>query len=288
MRQVMKPMAQTETRAQNRHDGSPSGQRERRRSSSRFRISLAISALLHVLLVFLYPLFVNRFVPDAAPPFFVVERTQPEGTRLVLIREVVEEALEPEAEPEEEEEEPVPVEEPVTPGPEVEAEPPAAEPDPWELWTPAERLRPNEETAKLWAPVDRELTDLTPEERIQAEVEVLVHMWNDSVAAAVAAASDATDWTHTDESGNKWGVSPGKLHLGKITLPLPFYFGPANGVQRDELARRAAELRDIEQGAALGAVRETVRDRAKAMRERRDAERAAERGEVADTTRSRR
>jgi len=286
MRQVMKPMAQTETRPQDRQDGSPSGRRERYRSSSRFRISLVISALIHVLLVLIYPLWM-QLVPAAAPPFFVAERTRPEGTRLVLIREVVEQAEEAEPEPEEEEE-PVQVEEPETPGPEEEEEPPSEEPDPWELWTPAERLRPNEETARLWAPVDRELTDLTPEERIQAEVETLVHMWNDSVAAAVAARSGATDWTHTDESGNKWGVSPGKLHLGKITLPLPFYFGPANGVQRDELARRAAELRDIEQGASLGAVRETIKERAKAIRDRRDAERAAERGEVADTTRSRR
>ena len=55
--------------------------------------------------------------------------------------------------------------------------------------------------------------------RFLARLEVL----NDSAAAAAEAAAEATDWTYTDEEGRRWGISPGKLHLGDLTLPLPSF-----------------------------------------------------------------
>ncbi len=197
---------------------------------------------------------------------------------MIALREVDEDLIDIEPQPE--------------PFPEVIRDEAPAQPGPEELtpdveipedYTPAERLRPTEETARLWAPVDRSLTDLTPEERLQLEIELSIDAWNDSVGAEIESARAATDWTTTDAAGNRWGVSPGKLHLGKVTLPLPFYFGPSNGVQRDEMAKRAYELGDIERGATSGAVRETLEERARGIRERRDAERAQERGEANGT-----
>lgn len=268
-------MARTDVGTTEQPDGLPDEVPERRtRRSPIVAVSLFISALVHLALLFFYPMWVTYVAPEAGPPLpprFV----RPEGTEVIVIREVVEDVIDLEPQPE-----PFPEvrreEAPVRPGPEdvvPEVEIP-------EDYTPAERLRPTEETARLWAPVDRSLTDLTPEERFQLELELSIDAWNDSVAAEIDAARAATDWTTTDADGNRWGISPGKLHLGKVTLPLPIYFGPSNGVQRDELAKRAYELGDIERGASSGAVRETLKERAKAIRERRDAERAQEQGEV--------
>jgi hypothetical protein len=271
----MRSMAQTEAGTAERPEGLPDEVQERRRRRSPvLAISLFVSVLIHLALLLFYPLWVSYVAPEAGPPLpprFV----RPEGTEVILIREVAEDVIDLEPQPE-----PFPEvtreELPQRPGPEVVT----PEVEIVEDYTPAERLRPTEETARLWAPVDRELTDLTPEERLQLEIEISIDAWNDSVAAEIDAARAATDWTTTDASGNRWGISPGKLHLGKVTLPLPIYFGPSNGVQRDELAKRAYELGDIERGASSGAVRETLKERAKAIRQRRDAERAQDGGEV--------
>lgn len=261
------------------------GERERRRRSPVLAVAMAISALIHALLIFLYPLWVQRLQPGSptVPPSPAV-RIQ--GTELIHIVEVPPGA-EPAAEEEEEEEEEQPAE--VTaPSPVPERATPVVTPTEPEgpRGTPAERLRPNRENSRLWAPVDEDLAELTPEERLQIEIEMELQRWNDSVAAAAAAAAGATDWTHTDSEGNRWGISPGKLHLGKITLPLPIYFGPANGIERDRLAREAYELSDIERGASTGAVRESMKERAQAIRKRKDAERAARMREEGDTIRS--
>ncbi len=288
-------MAETETGTAERPEVPPGSEWERRRRSPVLALSLLISALVHLLLVMVYPVWMERTVPDSVPPV-PPQLVRPQGTEIVAIREVAEAAVDTEPEPEPEEEpEPEVVPEEDEPEPDVGI--PDREAD--EL-TPAEELRPNEENSRLWAPVDRTLTDLTPEERFQLEIEAAIEAWNDTVAAAGERARAATDWTHTDADGNRWGVSPGKLHLGKVTLPLPFYFGPSNGYERDELAKRAFELRDIDRAASQGAVRESMKERAQAIRERMDAERAAEQaaeramggegqeGEPPDTTRSRR
>lgn len=260
-------------------------ERERQQRSPALAVGLVLSALIHALLIVLYPLWMQRLSPGA-PSSVPRDAIVVQGTEVVTVVEVEEEPDPVIEEEVEDEEEPEPEREP---GPDRDRAVPVPVPDaPDELpsGTPAERLRPNRENSRLWAPVDEELAELTPEERLQIEIEVQIQAWNDSVAAAAAAAAGATDWTHTDAQGNRWGISPGKLHLGKITLPLPIYFGPANGIERDRLAREAYELGDIERGAATGAVRESMKERAKAIRERMDAERAARMREEPDTTRS--
>ena len=83
------------------------------------------------------------------------------------------------------------------------------------------------------------------------------------------------DWTRTDEDGKRWGVSPGKIHLGDVTIPFPYSFSapPAN---RDQVGRRVWEWDEIESGAVAGAVRANWKDRAAAIRARKEAERAIE------------
>ncbi|CAN5822868.1 hypothetical protein BH23GEM6_BH23GEM6_26650 [soil metagenome] len=43
----------------------------------------------------------------------------------------------------------------------------------------------------------------------------------------------STDRTRTDASGRRWGASPGKIHLGGVTLPAPTLTPPPG--QRDEI-----------------------------------------------------
>ena len=106
--------------------------------------------------------------------------------------------------------------------------------------------------------------------------------WADSVAIAVAAEYALTDWTRTDDQGRRWGISPGQLHLGSLTLPLPFYFS-GNSIQREQAARRAWETQDILNGTNAQAVRASWRERAEAIRRRQNRDRD-ENSIVSDTT----
>jgi hypothetical protein len=141
--------------------------------------------------------------------------------------------------------------------------------------TAAERLRPHLSDGRIWAPLDAELNALTLEQRLELGLAGDIADWQDSVAVAEAAERALTDWTRTDAQGRRWGVSEGKLHLGDITLPLPFSFGTPVG-RRDEFLRRQWEWEEIQGGAASGLMRDSWKERAKAIRERRDRERAAE------------
>ena len=137
----------------------------------------------------------------------------------------------------------------------------------------AERLRPHPKDERIWRPPDPALTRLTTKERLQLELAGKIEEWRDSVMAADAADAEATDWTYTDKSGKKWGVSPGELHLGGLTVPLPFNFGTAPG-NRDAVKQRTEEWEDIRRAASQGAIREGWKERAQAIRARRDKERA--------------
>ena len=82
------------------------------------------------------------------------------------------------------------------------------------------------------------------------------------------------DWTYTDDDGKRWGVSPGRIHLGDITLPLPFGFGTAVG-KRDEVNDLLWQWDELYRQGVRAEVAETWRDRAEAIRMRRDRERTA-------------
>lgn len=143
----------------------------------------------------------------------------------------------------------------------------AAQPAPL---SPAERLRPRMGDARIWAPVkipaipERPLDIEAVRARIAAELRAL----NDSAAAAAAEAARGTNWTITDKNGNVWGITPGKIHLGKITLPLPFSLPPPSG----EVGQREADWSVIRDQAAREAARENFKARVKAIRARKEKE----------------
>jgi hypothetical protein len=139
--------------------------------------------------------------------------------------------------------------------------------------TAAERLRPQMGDPRLWAPLERALLDLSDVERAEIILRSMVLDWNDSLAVAVALSGDATDWTFTDEEGKRWGLSPGRLHLGDFSIPLPLSFQVPAG-RREEFARRDWEMRDILRGTATAEVRRSWAERAREIRQRMDEERA--------------
>jgi len=236
-------------------------------------VALALSVLLHVVVVVFDPtLFLVKVTPR---PYAVgpVRAAAPAGIRVIGIEAVEGDVPLARADDPDEPVEISPVRGPAgVPGaPDVSA--PFGSgliaPGP----TAAERLRPVLRDRRIWAPLDRGINDLTPEQREELALAGRIAEWQDSVAAAAAAESALTDWTTTDAQGKRWGISPGAIHLGDVTLPLPFAFGTPVG-QRDQARERAWEWEEITRGAASGAVRDSWKERAQAIRERRDRERA--------------
>ena len=87
----------------------------------------------------------------------------------------------------------------------------------------------------------------------------------------------ATDWTYTDDQGRRWGVSPGQIHLGGITIPVPFGFSAPPSADG---ARRAWQDADVAGQAGRATAAATLKGRAREIRRRRDEERAKERGDT--------
>ena len=229
------------------------------------------SVLLHILFIRLSPLVVRYLEPDVGLfPTRRVLRVPPQGMRALEVRVTERAPVEVAPEPQ-----PEPVE--LEPGEVVEEVGPPL--------TAAERLHPRVGDWRLWVvPSVRRPSDLTAEERaaqIRARLYAELEAYDDSVAAELARLADQLDWT-VGEEGNKWGVSPGQLHLGPITLPLPLVFGPNPATQR-EMADQAAEWDAIRRQAGQAAIEETFEERVRAIRERRERERAEQEAQR-DTT----
>ena len=193
-------------------------------------ISVGVSAVVHLLALWLYPMAMGRGGPDGPTYWYVPPEFRPR-----------------------------------VPAEGVPARSPTA----------AEVLRPKLGDARLWRSVDPALLELTEEEVLHLQLEGRLETWNDSVAEVRAREEEALDWTHTDEEGKRWGISPGKIHLGDTTIPFPFGFS-APPAGREQAARRQWEWDEIEAAAASGAIRATWKDRAAAIRARKEAERAIE------------
>jgi len=252
----------------------PEGRPRRPGRRSVFPVAFLISAVLHIVLVALYPLLWDR--GSSAPfPGSSAPVVRPPGTELIRLREVAGDA--PVA--------PAPVRA-VDPQAVVSSLPPAqAAPSPAPLeivvggppagplptlpGSVAERLRPGQVDRRLWA-IPREATLLEPSQLAQLRLLWAILELNDSTALAEAAARSLTDWTFTDDDGGRWGISPSGLHLGDFTLPLPFPVGATPG---SPAARRAWEDAEIARGAGAAAARENLNQRIRAIQERMDRER---------------
>ena len=230
--------------------------------------SLVVSGLAHLLLIVLYPFFTAPFPTGLPTPFPPPPAPEPQGIQVVQIVEVVTpEAVDPI--------DPVEIESPDEPEevpevPDFEEEPPVQF---HRYLTAAERLRLSQGDPRLWRPIDPSLAAPTPEHLLETRLAIAIRNSNDSIAAAIEAELALTDWTHTDDEGKRWGVSPGKIHLGDITIPLPFGFGPPpdyNG-DRSEMAFRLA---DINRAAGTAAVRQSWKERREVMKKRREELRA--------------
>lgn len=248
-------------------------------------VGLTVSAILHLLVLAVYPRLAPRPSEIVGPAVGVGGPAAPQGTELLRLVELAD----PEEEPVEDEEPPEP-EPPLEPAPRAVPVPvPPADPAPGdaaadrgvptdeELRSAAERLRPRARDLRLWAPLPENLTALSDEQRMKLDLALRLAAVADSMAMAAEAARAATDWTFTDDEGRKWGVSPGKIHLGDLTLPMPFGFS----APYDPSATNAWQWEDVERSAGSAAARESAKERAKAIRERVDRERARLRGEPA-------
>jgi len=260
-------------------------------------LALGASAFIHLVLALLLPSLMTSGPPSAALPRWLTPWSQPvTGERIVVLElrppPATESArlLDPDpaaAAPELPEPEigvpPVtPADVPVgalgeAPGPggagDVDAQGGAAS----DGHTAAERLRPRVSDPRLWVPLTSEIAGLSDEQRARLELSLAIAVLADSMATAEETTRRATDWTYTDAVGRRWGFSPGFIHLGELTIPVPFGFStPANSLA----ARRAYEDAEIAGQAGRAEARQTLRDRAAEIRRRRDAERARARADT--------
>lgn len=233
-------------------------------------VGLVISAVLHVILVLLYAVGLDRWGPTEAVIGVRSPSNSFSGMQVVRVVEVI--SPEPLLESIDEQPELEPVLETEVVQPNVG---PVEVADPENFFRgvrAAEVLRVRSSDVRLWREARPELFELTEAERMELMLEGRLEMWADSVAAALVAEDALTDWTTTDANGQRWGVSPGRIHLGGVTLPLPVYFS-GNSWQREQGARRAWEDQDILNGANSQALRASWKERAEAIRRRKDRER---------------
>jgi hypothetical protein len=240
-----------------------------RRHERALAVGLVASVLIHILFVRLSPLIIRYLEPGIVyyvpTPIFVPQQ----GMRVVDVVVVEGPVVEPVQEPE----------------PQPEETPTAAEVEPTPYVSAAERLRPRVGDWRLWlVPPILRRSDLTSAERaaeVRARLYAILEAYDDSMAAELARELERLDWT-IGEEGEEWGISPGKIHLGGITLPLPLYFGldPAEARRREG---SIDEWNAIQRQAGQGVIDDLFEERVRAIRERRARE-EAERAAKPDTT----
>jgi hypothetical protein len=236
-------------------------------------VGLGVSAVLHVIFILLYAVGLNRWGPTEAVVAVQSPSTSFSSMRVVRLVEITT-PEEPPPEAVEAQPEPEPVVEAAAARPAVgpadvgggdEEDGPSGP-------RASEVLRVRSSDARLWREAQPELYTLTEVELIRLRLAGRLEEWADSVSAAMAAEEALTDWTTTDAEGRRWGVSPGKIHLGDVTLPMPFYFR-GNSWQREQAMLRAWEEQSIINGASGAAARASWRERAEAIRRRKNRER---------------
>lgn len=242
----------------------------RHRYRTAFWISIGVSAVLHVLIVFLYPTLFQTLPAGVLPYGTSAPPATPQGTELINLEEIpppreteapAPREVEPEPEPEAAPAQAAPSQTETVPAPE---EPTTARPG----MTAAESLRPREGDLRVWAPLNPELHELSEEEVLRLQLLAGIEAAADSAATEEERAARLRDWTYTDSKGRKWGITPGQLHLGDLTLPFPFSLA-SKGPNSD----REWEWDQIQGAAARGDILRSWKERDKAIRERMNAQR---------------
>lgn len=232
---------------------------------------IAISALLHILAFTLFHFSVPSYRNAIAAVRAERASAPTPGMHALNVLPTTEAAPEPQVERPEPSETAPPVVAPVQTGPPAItiAPPVGVTRDNRSL---GERTRPRADDPRLWTFTQPVLPE--PDEFDIALIPLYARLNEiaDSMYAAGLAAEKALDWTVTDSNGGKWGFSPGKIHLGKITLPLPFGFSAPPG-RREEYQDRLRGWNDIQRQAGQAAVHDAIEDRIKAIRERNSASR---------------
>jgi hypothetical protein len=163
----------------------------------------------------------------------------------------------------------------------------AAAPEPVDSTSVRDRLRYRLNAPQVWRPPSAEIVvdEPSPKDIVAQRIASQLGEFNDSVAAEAAAAERALDWTTKDADGNRWGVSPGAIHLGGITIPIGnTAFAVAAG-RREEFAGRVRTWNEIQDQAVREEAKGEFKDRVKAIEERMNRERAARRTPATTTTR---
>ncbi len=137
--------------------------------------------------------------------------------------------------------------------------------------TPAQKLHPQLIDPRLWAAPEEMLGAPVDEaERMRARLYSRLEEMNDSIAGINETRRKEMDWTIKDKNGGKWGIDPKGIHLGKLTLPAPLVHGPADA--RDEVAKQAANWRELNTQEDRARLHSTFNDRVKAIREQKQKE----------------
>ena len=139
----------------------------------------------------------------------------------------------------------------------------------------ADALRPGFRDRRLHvAPREVEVApEQTEHERYIAHLHGRLDAYNDSIGAETERARRATDWTVKDKDGGRWGVSPGKIHLGDLTLPLPVGLAAGDRQKEEAAAERARQRGEIDRQEMARKQRDIMDERIRATRERKNRER---------------
>ena len=255
----------------------PSRAALRRRAGRRPLLTgLLVSALAHVVAIVLYPFF-SAIQPESGVFPLLPDPPPAPGMQVLDIVELAGPEVGDPSDPTE-------IEDPSEP----EAAPEAPSLEDQTIYMPeryrsaAERLRVGQGDPRLWAPLDPSLVEPTPQQLLELRILAAVESSNDSAAAEAERLAEAMDWTYTDADGKRWGVSPGRVHLGDVEIPLGnFGFGPPPDYNGDQ-AEWAFRMTDIERAYGSLAARRSWRERLEIMQRRREEQRAQQEEERAN------
>ena len=164
------------------------------------------------------------------------------------------------------------------PGRPVPADPGAGEPvarEPGvgqeEALTNSERLQPRMGDRRLWVDFrDRpfQARRLEAYARADSALRAILREWLDSLQLAEDAERRARDWT-IGEGDDRWGISPEGLHLGDVTIPIPFgQLLQQSGPKAREARQALEDLMEIQRQELRRELEEVADERREAMRER--------------------